>query len=83
VLRAVTMAGLNGQRAAGALVHGFRRTSATELGNVCALMKLLGDQSMVTSQGYVDDAGTRTDSVPRSGGLRIWRGSRVAINESC
>jgi len=24
-----------------------------------------------------------TDSVPGSGGLRIWRGSRVAINESC
>ncbi|MGV0731526.1 hypothetical protein, partial [Mycolicibacter sinensis] len=23
------------------------------------------------------------DSVPLSGGLRIWRGSRVAINESC
>jgi len=25
----------------------------------------------------------RWDSVPGSGGLRIWRGSRVAINESC
>ena len=24
-----------------------------------------------------------TDSVPWSGGLRIWRGSRVVINESC
>jgi hypothetical protein len=23
------------------------------------------------------------DSVPGSGGLRIWRGSRVVINESC
>jgi MarR family transcriptional regulator, transcriptional regulator for hemolysin len=25
----------------------------------------------------------RYDSVPGSGGLRIWRGSRVVINESC
>ncbi|MGV7301750.1 tyrosine-type recombinase/integrase [Mycobacterium kansasii] len=61
VLRAFKKAGLNGQRAAGVLVHGFRHTFATELANgntsVYALMKLLGHESMVTSQRYVDGAG--------------------------
>jgi integrase len=49
------------QRAKGALVHGFRRTFATELANanvsVYALMKLLGRESMITSQRYVHGAG--------------------------
>ncbi|QEN17529.1 tyrosine-type recombinase/integrase (plasmid) [Mycolicibacterium sp. ELW1] len=62
VLRAFKKAGLNSQRAPGALVHGFRHTFATELANgnvsVYALMKLLGHESMVTSQRYVDGAGT-------------------------
>ena len=62
VLRAFKKAGLNGQRARGVLVHGFRHTFATELANenvsVYALMKLLGHESMVTSQRYVDGAGT-------------------------
>jgi integrase len=62
VLRAFTKAGLNGERARGALVHGFRHTYATELANqdvsVYTLMKLLGHESMVTSQRYVDGAGT-------------------------
>jgi Phage integrase family len=44
------------------LVHGFRHTFAAELANgnvsVYALMKLLGHESMVTSQRYVDGAGT-------------------------
>jgi hypothetical protein len=44
------------------LVHGLRHTFATELANgnvsVYALMKLLGHESMVTSQRYVDGAGT-------------------------
>jgi site-specific recombinase XerD len=61
VLRAFKRAGLNGQRARGALVHGLRHTYATELANsdvsVYALMKLLGHESMVTSQRYVDGAG--------------------------
>jgi site-specific recombinase XerD len=61
VLRAFKKAGLNGQRARGALVHGLRHTYATELANsdisVYALMKLLGHESMVTSQRYVDGAG--------------------------
>lgn len=61
ILRAFKNAGLNSQRAAGVLVHGFRHTFATELANgnvsVYALMKLLGHDSMVTSQRYVDGAG--------------------------
>lgn len=61
VLRAFNKAGLNNQRARGALVHGLRHTYATELANsdvsVYALMKLLGHESMVTSQRYVDGAG--------------------------
>ena len=61
VLRAFKKAGLNSRRAAGDLVHGFRHTFATELANgnvsVYALMKLLGHESMVTSQRYVDGAG--------------------------
>ncbi|BBY96437.1 integrase (plasmid) [Mycobacterium gallinarum] len=63
VLRAFKKAGLNSQRATGVLVHGFRHTFATELANgnvsVYALMKLLGHESMVTSQRYVDGAGTQ------------------------
>lgn len=63
VLRAFKKAGLDSQRAAGVLVHGFRHTFATELANgnvsVYALMKLLGHESMVTSQRYVDGAGTQ------------------------
>lgn len=62
VLRAFKKAGLDSQRARGVLVHGFRHTFATELANgnvsVYALMKLLGHESMATSQRYVDGAGT-------------------------
>jgi site-specific recombinase XerD len=61
VLRAFKKAGLNDQRARGALVHGLRHTYATELANsnvsVYALMKLLGHESIATSQRYVDGAG--------------------------
>jgi integrase len=57
VLRAFKKAGVDGQRARGALVHGLRHTDAIELANadvkVSALMKLLGHESMVTSQRYV------------------------------
>lgn len=63
VLRAFKKAGLDGQRAQGVLVHGLRHTFATELANgnvsVYALMKLLGHESMATSQRYVDGAGTQ------------------------
>jgi site-specific recombinase XerD len=64
VLRAFKKSGLNGERARGALVHGFRHTFATELANenvsVYTLMKLLGHESMVTSQRYVDGAGAES-----------------------
>ena len=63
VLRAFKKAGLDSQRARGVLVHGLRHTFATELANgnvsVYALMKLLGHESMATSQRYVDGAGTQ------------------------
>jgi integrase len=66
VLRAFEKAGLNGQRAQGALVHGFRHTFATELASadvsVYTLMKLLGHESMTTSQRYVAAAGNETRS---------------------
>jgi site-specific recombinase XerD len=64
ILRAFKKAGINGARAPGALVHGLRHTFATELANaddsVYTLMKLLGHESMVTSQRYVDGAGTES-----------------------
>lgn len=67
ILRAFKKAGINGERASGALVHGLRHTFATELANanvsVYTLMQLLGHESMVTSQRYVVDgagADTRT-----------------------
>jgi integrase len=50
--------------ARGALVHGLRHTFATELANanvsVYTLMRLLGHESMVTSQRCVTAAGTET-----------------------
>jgi integrase/recombinase XerC len=62
VLRAFKKAGIDGQRARGALVHGLRHTFATELANaevsVYALMTLLGHESMSTSQRYVTAAGS-------------------------
>lgn len=61
ILRAFKKAGLNNQRARGALIHALRHEFATQLANVdtsvYALMKLLGHESMVTSQRYVDGAG--------------------------
>jgi len=66
ILRAFKKAGIDGERASGALVHGLRHTFATELANanvsVYSLMKLLGHESMVTSQRYVDGAGADTRS---------------------
>jgi site-specific recombinase XerD len=64
VLRAFRRAGIDGDRARGALVHGLRHTFATELAHsavsVYTLMKLLGHESMVTSQRYVTAAGNET-----------------------
>ncbi len=64
VLRAFKRAGIEGDRAKGALVHGLRHTFATELADakvsVYTLMNLLGHESISTSQGYVDAAGHET-----------------------
>ncbi len=64
VLRAFRRAGIDADRARGALLHGLRHTFATELANadvsVYALMNLLGHESMATSQRYVTAAGTDT-----------------------
>lgn len=66
ILRAFKRAGIDSERSSGALVHRLRHTFATELANanvsVYTLMKLLGHESMVTSQRYVDGAGTDTRS---------------------
>lgn len=73
ILRAFKKAGINGERSSGALVHGLRHTFATELANanvsVYTLMKLLGHESMVTSQRYVDGAGTETRSAVKRNSL--------------
>jgi integrase/recombinase XerC len=66
IKRAFKRAGPNAQPVAGALVHGLRHTYATELASadvsVYTLMKLLGHESMTTSQRYVTAAGTETRS---------------------
>jgi integrase/recombinase XerC len=55
------------------LVHGLRNTFATELANagvsVFTLMKLLGHESMVTSQRYVTAAGAETPTAAAQNGL--------------
>ena len=60
VFKAFRRAGIDADRTRGALVHGLRHTFATELANVYTLMKLLGHESMVTSQRYVTAAVTET-----------------------
>jgi integrase/recombinase XerC len=64
VLKAFRRAGIDADRTRGALVHGLRHTFGTELANadvnVYTLMKLLGHESMATSQRYVTAAGTET-----------------------
>jgi integrase len=66
VVRAFRRACIDTDRARGALVHGLRHTFATALANadvsVYTLMKLLGHESMVTSQRYVTAASTETRS---------------------
>jgi hypothetical protein len=62
----IKRAGPDAQTVPGALVHGLRHTFATELANsdvsVYTLMKLLGHESMATSQRYVAAAGSETRS---------------------
>ena len=64
VLRAFKLAGPDAHRTPGALVHALRHTYATELANtnisVYTLMRLLGHESMATSQRYVISAGSET-----------------------
>lgn len=64
VLRAFKAAGPDAHRAPGALVHALRHTYATELANtnisVYSLMKLLGHESLATSQRYITAAGSET-----------------------
>ncbi|OBJ87776.1 MULTISPECIES: tyrosine-type recombinase/integrase [Mycobacterium] len=66
ILRAFKLAGPDAHRNPGALVHALRHTYATELANtnisVYTLMKLLGHESMATSQRYVNAAGAETRS---------------------
>lgn len=66
IKRAFKRTGPDAQPALGALVHGLRRTYASELagsdGSVYTLMKLLGHESMTTSQRYVTAAGAETRS---------------------
>ena len=66
IKRAFKRAGPDAQPVPGALVHGLRHTYATELASsdvsVYTLMKLLGHESMTTSQRYVSAAGTETRS---------------------
>jgi integrase/recombinase XerC len=66
VKRAFRRSGPDAQPVPGALVHGLRHTYATELAgsdvSVYTLMKLLGHESMTTSQRYVTAAGTETRS---------------------
>ena len=64
ILRAFKLAGPGVHRTPGALVHALRHTYATELANtnisVYTLMKLLGHESLATSQRYVISAGSET-----------------------
>src|SRR4029077_12923125 len=64
VRRAFRRHGPDAPRVPGALVHGLRHTYATELANsnisVYTLMKLLGHESMATSQRYVAGAALET-----------------------
>ena len=64
VMRAFRRAGIDADRARGALVHGLRHTFATELANadvsVYALMKPLGHESIATA-AQTDCACTASD----------------------
>lgn len=62
VERAYRRAGINGDRAKGALVHQLRHTFATAMADqnvsVYTLMRMLGHESMTTTQRYTSGAGT-------------------------
>ena len=69
VLRAFRRAGIDADRARGALVHGLRRTCTNSNADVSVytLMKLLGHESMVTSQRYVTAVRVLASDATRSG----------------
>ena len=73
IKRAFKRAGPDAQPVPGALVHALRHTYATELAgsdvSVYTLMKLLGHESITTSQRYVTAAGTETRSAAARNGL--------------
>jgi integrase/recombinase XerC len=73
IKRAFKHAGPDAQPVPDALVHGLRHTYATELArsdvSVYTLMKLLGHESMTTSQRYVTAAGTETRSAAAQNSL--------------
>jgi site-specific recombinase XerD len=86
VRRAFELAGPEAQPARGALVHGLRHTYATELANaevsVYSLMRLLGHESMATSQRYITAAALDTRSAAARNPLyRILRNSQSEIAE--
>lgn len=70
IKRAFKRAGPAARHVRGAMIHGLRHTYATELASadvsVYTLMRLLGHESMATSQRYVTAAGVET----RSGAAR-------------
>lgn len=74
VWRAFRRAGPDAQPVRGALVHGLRHTYATELANsnvsMYTLMKLLGHESMATSQRYLVGAAREPARLPPKPALR-------------
>jgi len=88
IKRAFKRGGPDAQPVPGALVHGLRHTYATELASsevsVYTLMKLLGHESMTTSQRYVTAAGTETRSAAARNGLYVLipSGEKYADRES-
>ena len=73
VKRAFALAGPDARPSPGALVHSLRHTYATQLAtagvDVYTLMRLLGHQSLQTSQRYVVAAGTETRQAAASNPL--------------
>ena len=86
VRRAFRRAGPDAQPVRGALVHGLRHTYATELANsevsVYTLMKLLGHESMATSQRYVAGAARETRGAAAQNPLyKLIRDRRTTIEQ--
>ena len=87
VRRAFRRAGPNAQPVHGALVHGLRHTYATELADsgvsVYTPMKLLGHESMATSQRYVTGAARETRTVAAQNPLyRIYSRSPTSVEHA-